>query len=200
MFWKRGDFVRTKVIVIILIAVCVLIAILLMSVGTGIINPIGTGQQGGITDVTPRDLPDRVSFQNAYQAVNDHYLDSSSNFSVYQIQADTVTADGSAKSWLFDVNEYQNQTVTLIFDRKGLSELPQISSQKLNPINMGNIIDPQTFLDDHKSFIEDLSTSQNNSRVELVLVNNVYTISQMSNGQITDYTFDAKTGNQINNS
>ena len=191
---------RTKVIVIILIAVCVVIAILLMSAGTGNINLIGTGQQGGITDVTPRNLTERVSFRDAYQALNDRYQGNSSNFSVYQIQADTVTADGFAKSWLFEVTEYQNQSVTLIFDRKGLSELPQISSQKLNPINMGNIIDPQTFLDDHKSFIEDMSTSQNNSRVELVLVNNVYTISQISSGSIRDYSFDAKTGNQINNS
>lgn len=97
MFWKRGDFVRTKVIVIILIAVCVVIAILLMSAGTGNINLIGTGQQGGITDVTPRNLTERVSFRDAYQALNDRYQGNSSNFSVYQIQADTVTADGFAK-------------------------------------------------------------------------------------------------------
>jgi hypothetical protein len=201
VFWKRGDLVRNKVIaiVIIVITICIVATVLVLSPGAKILNPGILGQQGGITDVTPRNILDRVSFEDAYRALDNHYNDNGSNFSLYQIEGDSITSDSFAKNWLFLVNEYQNHEVMYIYDRSGLTGIPQITNQTFSPIILGNIIDPQSFLNDHKQFIEDLSTSQNNSKVELLLNNNVYTISQLSNGSIHDYLFDAKTGNQINN-
>jgi hypothetical protein len=145
----------------------------------------------GITIITPQDSLNRVSFNEAYSALQNY--DTVNKTTIYYIRGDSVDANGRAKHWIFGIKQGQEQSFA-IFDSAGLTFMPWNGKITYSEIPVDKIVKPEDLIKGHRVVIQEV---QHPDIDEIELLNGVYALSITTGSEGRTLRFNALTGNAI---
>ena len=189
----RGTSVKIEGIAPVIMMICILIGTCGIA-GCSEEQAKTTQMPGsGITDITPRDSENRVSFDQALTALRNFDPASGSKSTpekIYYIRGSSVDSSGLAKEWIFGVKRGAEQSFA-IYSNTGINMIPWEKSIQYSEIVPEKIVRPADLIKSHKLMISDL---QYPVLDEMELSNGVYTLTNNSGKTSISFKFNAVTG------
>ena len=147
----------------------------------------------GITDITPHNSENRVSYDEALTAIRSYdtaLANKSTPVKVYYIRGSSIDSSGMAKEWIMGVKRGAEQSFA-IYSNTGISLIPWEKSIQYSEILPEKIVRPADLIKSHKLMISDLQYPYLD---EMELSNGVYTLTNNSGPVSKSFKFNSANG------
>ena len=147
---------------------------------------------------TTEEVSSKITLDEAYQSISEGYGDITGQIPhIYYIKGVQISADGSAKEWIFGVNK-ANSSFFVTYDKKGenvTSWEGNFSSEEIS-INE-KFFSPEDLFRAHEQFIQNITKNGRETIDELELIDGEYYLTLMSNDTTKVWIYNGSSGAEI---
>lgn len=154
-----------------------------------------------VNDRTPREEPERVAFESAWQSLSDIPIAGSMDHTslvVHQIHGTGVDSEGKARSWIVGVQKGETHLL-VIYDQEIWHQVTWGESFTSPGLSFQQVLLPTELYQNNQETIEDTMNRNGVEESELDLTDGMYTISVHTPTGLSLLRFNATTGESISN-
>ena len=147
---------------------------------------------------TPAEVSSKITFDEAYQSISEGYGDIADQMPrIYYIKGVQISADGSAKEWIFGVNK-ANSSFFVTCDKKGENVTPWEGNFLSEEISINEkFFSPEDLFRAHEQFIQNITENGRKTIDELELIDGEYYLTLMSNDNSKVWIYNGSSGAEI---